>query len=79
MMHPTFAKRLTTLPIGVVSKNNMGTLRMLLSSLECRIREAATEALARDNVPRNTKRPAMKGQSFYNIHTFNLCEINFAQ
>lgn len=60
----TFAKRLTTLPVGVVSKNIMGTLIMLLSSLECSIREALTEALARSSVPKNTKSPAAEGEMF---------------
>lgn len=60
----TFAKRLTTLPVGVVSKNIMGTLIILLSSLECSIREALTEALARSSVPKNTKIPAAEGETF---------------
>lgn len=60
MINPTFAKRLTTLPMGVVSKNTMGTRSMLLSSLECRMRDALTEALARSSVPRNTKKPAIE-------------------
>lgn len=60
----TFAKRLTTLPVGVVSKNIMGTLIILLSSLECSIREALTEALARSSVPKNTKSPAAEGEMF---------------
>lgn len=46
--------------MGVVSKNTMGTRRMFLSSLECRIPDALTEALARSRVPRNTKRPVIK-------------------
>lgn len=56
----TFAKRLTTLPVGVVSKNSMGTLIILLSSLECSMREALTEALARSSVPKNTKSPTVE-------------------
>lgn len=57
MINPTFAKRFTTLPMGVVSKNAIGTRNMLLSSLECRIRDAEIEAFARSSVPRNTKIP----------------------
>lgn len=57
---------MTTLPIGVVSKKTMGTRRMLLSSFECRIRDASTEAFARSSVPRNTKRPAVKVGGFLN-------------
>lgn len=64
MITLTFAKRLTTLPLGVVSKNTMGTLTMLLSSLECRIRDASTEALARSSVAMNTKMPTIKGEHF---------------
>lgn len=60
MINPTFAKRFITLPMGVVSKNTMGTRSMLLSRFECRIRDAETEALARSSVPRNTKKPAIK-------------------
>lgn len=60
MINPTFANLLTTLPMGVVSKNTMGTRSMLLSSLECRIRDAAIEALARSSVPMNTNNPAVK-------------------
>lgn len=60
MINLTFAKRLTTLPVGVVSKKNIGTRIMLFSSRECRIRDALTEALARSSVPMNTKSPALK-------------------
>lgn len=56
----TFANRLTTLPVGVVSKNIMGTRMMLFSSLECRMRDALTEALAMSRVPRKTKMPVGK-------------------
>lgn len=64
MINLTFAKRLTTLPVGVVSKNTIGTLRMLLSSLECKIRDASTEALASSSVAKNTKMPTIKGEHF---------------
>lgn len=60
----TFAKRLTTLPVGVVSKNSMDTLIILLTSLECSVREALMEALARISVPRNTRIPAAEGENF---------------
>lgn len=60
----TFAKRLTTLPVGVVSKNSMGTLIILWSSLECSMREALMEALARSSVPMNTRIPATEGENF---------------
>lgn len=60
----TFAKRLTTLPVGVVSKNSMGTLIILSSSLECSMREALMEALARSSVPKNTKTPAAEEKNF---------------
>lgn len=59
-INSTFAKRLITLPMGVVSKNIMGTRSMLLSSLECRIRDASIEALASRSVPINTKTPVRK-------------------
>lgn len=64
MINLTFANRLTILPVGVVSKNVMGTRMMLLSSLECRIRDALTEALAMSRVPINTKMPVSKRGEF---------------
>ena len=44
-----------TRPRGVVSKNDMGDLRMFLSILEWRLRDAYTPAKAREKVLRNTK------------------------
>lgn len=60
----TFANRLTTLPVGVVSKNIMGTRMMLFSSLECRMRDALTEELAMSRVPAKTKIPGGKSRDF---------------
>lgn len=60
MIYLTFAKRLTTLPVGVVSKNIIGTRIMLLRSLECRMRDAFVEELASSSVPRNTNKPAIE-------------------
>ena len=54
----TLAKRLTTLPKGVVSKNNIGARTMLDSSRLCIIREAAIAPSAMSNVPRNTRVPS---------------------
>ena len=75
----TFAKRLTTLPIGVVSKKTIGTLSMLLSRRECRIRDAETEALARSSVPRKTKKPAIKAEFLEYRSTSTQIGLYFAQ
>lgn len=56
----TFANRFTTLPVGVVSKNIIGTRMMFFNSLECRMRDALTEELAISRVPRKTKIPVGK-------------------
>jgi hypothetical protein len=62
----TLAKRLTTLPDGVVSKNIMGTRRMLFSSREWRIRDALIEPLARSRVPMNTNTPVVRRRDHFN-------------
>ena len=50
MTYMSLEKRLRTRPSGVVSKKDMGDLRMFLSIRACRVREALIPAMARNKV-----------------------------
>lgn len=49
-------KRLRILPSGVVSKNDIGALIILVSILSWRVLEAKIPPMARAKVPNNTNR-----------------------